>query len=688
MKNSPSASARCTPSPDGQDDASLDLIAAAFAEVDLSDDELTSLLAGAENRHVLAGTVIANEGDDGACFVVRAGLLSLARVHNGVERIVGTAAAGDVVGSETLRAETVAPFGSAVVATSDVDLLALDAAAVRRLIDDNPAFARLVRDRAERALLEQLVRATTSFDGVSSADLRALVQSVERRRVAAGEAIVVQGDDADEAFVIVEGAVDVIDESTQRVLATLRNGALFGETALINEDHRNATVRAHDDTALLVLRREPFLNIVRSNTTAKSRMIDLLNSRDRPLRRATIEVTRQIASDGSEIAVLKNPLTHSYFRLAGESVFLWERFDGTHTIRDLATALFMERHLFAPHVVIDTVRNLRSRGFVESNSSFTAEGVADDDAGASPFDRFARAAQRALTATAHFHDVDAAFGTIYRAVARPLFTWPAAAIMAVIALAGMVFFALATPHAVAVLWTPHGFVSFALLLLPAYALLIVLHELGHGLAVKAVGRSVESVGVGWYWFGPIAFVDTSDAWAATRMQRVLVSASGLVMNLLLAAIASTIAFTVHQSIVAVAAWQFALTAYIGVIENLNPLLEFDGYYMLVDLLDRPNLRRQSLGWMGTHLRDLVRRPSVVHGHGIEFAYAIGAFGYIIFAAGQSLLFYHFVGEQRLAHIIPAHLAAIIAWVFPIVLAAAAFAALLAEMRRVTGVAAR
>jgi len=688
MKNSPSASARFAPRPDGIDDASLDLIAAAFAGCDLSHEELSSLLAGSADRHVPAGTVIANEGDDGACFVVRTGLLSLTRVHNGVERVVGTAAAGDVVGGETLLAETIAPFGSSVVATSDAGLLALDAAALRRTIDDNPAVARLVRDRAERALLEQLVRATTSFDGVSSADLRTLVQSAERRRVAAGEAIVMQGDAADEAFVVVEGAVDVIDESTQRVLATLKNGALFGETALINEDHRNATVRAHDDTALLVLRREPFLNIVRSNATAKSRMIDLLNSRDRPMRNAAIEVTRQTASDGSEIAVLKNPLEHTYFRLSGEGVFLWERFDGTHTIRDLATALFTERHLFAPHVVIDTVRNLRSRGFVQSNSSFTEERVADDDAATSRFDRFTRAAQRALTTTVHFHDVDAAFGALYRAAARPLFTWPAAAIMAVFALAGMVCFALATPHAVAVLWTPRGFVSFALLLLPVYALLIVLHELGHGLAVKAVGRSVESVGVGWYWFGPIAFVDTSDAWAATRMQRILVSVAGLVTNLLLAAIASMIAFTVPEPIVAVAAWQFALTAYIGVIENLNPLLEFDGYYILVDLLDRPNLRRQSLHWMGTHLRDLVRRPSVVNGHGIEFAYAVGAFCYIVFAAGQSLLFYHFVGQQRLAHIIPAPIAAIIAWVFPVVLAIAAFATLLAEMRRVSRVAAR
>jgi CRP-like cAMP-binding protein len=249
MKNSPGVSAAgFAPAADVIDDASLDLTARAFAGCDLSRDELSSLLAGSEDHHVLAGTVIAKEGDDGACFVVRTGLLSLTCVRNGVERIVGTAAAGDVVGGDTLLGETIVPFGSSVVAASDADLVALDASAVRRTIDDNPAFARLVRDRSERALLEQLVRATTSFDGVSSADLRTLLQSVERRRVAAGEAIVMQGDDADEAFVVVEGAVDVIDESTHRVLATLRTGALFGETALINEDHRNATVRAHDDT--------------------------------------------------------------------------------------------------------------------------------------------------------------------------------------------------------------------------------------------------------------------------------------------------------------------------------------------------------------------------------------------------------------------------------------------------------
>ena len=96
------------------------------------------------------------------------------------------------------------------------------------------------------------------------------------------------------------------------------------------------------------------------------------------------------------------------------------------------------------------------------------------------------------------------------------------------------------------------------MLIPAYALLIILHECAHGLAVKAIGRKVESVGIGWYWFGPVAFVDTSDAWAGTRAQRILVSAAGPIANLLLAAFASGVACWAPSPAITIAAWQFAL----------------------------------------------------------------------------------------------------------------------------------
>jgi CRP-like cAMP-binding protein/Zn-dependent protease len=538
----------------------------------------------------------------------------------------------------------------------------------------------VVAGRAELALLERLVRATTSFDGVPSEELRDLLRTVHRVEMPAGARIVAQGEAAEDAYVVVSGRVEVIDEGPERVLATLGQGALFGEAALVGNSTRNATVRALEKTVLLVLARAPLLDLVSSNAAVKSRMIDLFNSRDRPKRSAGIEEHRQRGTDGAPVVVLKNPARQKYLRLSGDSLFVWERCDGSTTIRDLATALFSERQRFAPATIVSVLAHLRAEGFLQPNMAFEATRI--DRQPLNAVDRIFTQAKRLLTASAHYDAVDPVFAAMFRRAGFAFFTRPGAIITGLLCLAGMALFARSTANVTPQLWTHHGAGTFFALLVPAYALLIILHECGHGLAVKAIGRKVESVGIGWYWFGPIAFVDTSDAWAGTRAERILVSAAGPIANLLLAAAASAVACWARSPAIAIAAWQFALIAYVGCIQNLNPLLEFDGYYILVDLLERPNLRRDSLRWLGSELPQLRRRRSRIRGHVIECSYALGAVLYIGFAATQSAVLYHAVGQARLATLVPGYLAAYLAWILPLVITAIATAALLGEMRKV------
>jgi hypothetical protein len=54
--------------------------------------------------------------------------------------------------------------------------------------------------------------------------------------------------------------------------------------------------------------------------------------------------------------------------------------------------------------------------------------------------------------------------------------------------------------------------------------------------VKAFGREVHRAGVGWYWFGPIAFVDTTDMWLDGPRKRILVSCAGPAADLVLGGI--------------------------------------------------------------------------------------------------------------------------------------------------------
>jgi len=638
-----------------------------------------AIAAAANERHLPAGTVIVEEGGGRACFVVAGGQVTLQQAVHKAAHIVGTLGPGDMIGADAFLSVERKQTATAV-ATSDVDVLELDAPSFQRLLEESPRLRQLVAARAERAQIERLIRATRSFEDVTSQEMNGLLRSVERRVVEPGTQIVMQGESGSEAYVIADGHVEVIDESTQRNLATLGRGALFGEAALLSDITRNASVRASEKTTLLVLARDPLLDVLSKNASAKARMLDLLNSRDRPLRAVDIEVHRQTGADGIEFAVLKNPAHHTYLRLSGDGLFLWDRSNGTNTVRDLMTALFSERRHFAPQEVVNTIQHLRAQGFLKANAPFRDADKPSDSV--TPAGRLLNASLRALTATAHFDNVDPMFAALYRAIGPAFFTRPAALVMGLLALAGIVLFALSAKKAIALLWTPHGFIWFFALALPAYAVLIVLHEIGHGLGVKAIGRKVESIGIGWYWFGPIAFVDTSDAWVGTRAQRILVSASGLAVNLLLGAIASAIAFWASSPWGTLAAWQFALAAYIGFVENLNPLLEFDGYYILVDILDRPNLRHQSLRWLGSEFHRVCRKPQLVRGHVVECTYAIGAILYIFFAAAQSTVMYHLVGQQRLAHFMPAAVASALAWVLPIGLAAVALIALFAEIRKI------
>ena len=304
-----------------------------------------------------------------ACFVIERGTIAFEQRNGDKAQIVGTAGPGDFVGCMPL-ANAGSADETAAVASSDVVAFELDRRLLQKIIGDDPEIRARVASRAEITLLERLVRATTSFDAVPSAELRDLLRTVRRMDVSAGARIVVQDEAANDAYVVVSGRVEVVDEDTERALATLGRGALFGEAALLGNSTRNATVRAVEETSLLVLGRAPLLDLVSKNATVKARMMDLLNSRDRPKRSAGIEEHRQRGADGAPVVVLKNIAQRKFLRLSGDSLFVWERCDGATTIRDLATALFSERHRFAPATIVSVLAHLRAEGFLQPNVVF------------------------------------------------------------------------------------------------------------------------------------------------------------------------------------------------------------------------------------------------------------------------------------------------------------------------------
>jgi putative peptide zinc metalloprotease protein len=134
----------------------------------------------------------------------------------------------------------------------------------------------------------------------------------------------------------------------------------------------------------------------------------------------------------------------------------------------------------------------------------------------------------------------------------------------------------------------------------AYPLIKALHELGHGLAVRRWGGEVHDVGFTLFVLVPVPYVDASAASAFTRRaQRAVVSAIGIMVELFIAALAFYVWLNVQPGWVRDTAFVVMLIAAISTLAfNGNPLLRFDGYHLLCDLLDLPNLDSRSRAWWG------------------------------------------------------------------------------------------
>ena len=147
---------------------------------------------------------------------------------------------------------------------------------------------------------------------------------------------------------------------------------------------------------------------------------------------------------------------------------------------------------------------------------------------------------------------------------------------------------------------PHNLVLLAL----TFPLVKLLHELGHACATRAWGGEVHEMGVMLLVLMPVPYVDATaaSAFRETR-RRVVVGAAGMMVETFVAALALFVWLQAEPGTLRAMLYDVLLIAGIStVLFNGNPLLRFDGYYILADLLQMPNLRQRGTQYL-THLVD-------------------------------------------------------------------------------------
>ncbi len=163
----------------------------------------------------------------------------------------------------------------------------------------------------------------------------------------------------------------------------------------------------------------------------------------------------------------------------------------------------------------------------------------------------------------------------------------------------------------------------------------VLHEFGHALTCKRFGGEVHEMGFMFILFTPYLFCNVSDSWLATKRQRIAVTSAGILVELFLASAAVWLWLNTQPGLFHQMCFNTMFLCSVStVLFNANPLMKFDGYYIMADLLEIPNLRAKSnafvTAWAQRVLlgvRQATRGPAN-HETGPWFGvYAVAAYAY-------------------------------------------------------------
>lgn len=306
--------------------------------------------------------------------------------------------------------------------------------------------------------------------------------------------------------------------------------------------------------------------------------------------------------------VVKNPRTGKYFNVGVQEFFLLGQLDGCHAEAAICTA-FEQR--FGEPLPVDDLREFlamaESRGLLLPAGSAPGAGTQRDaTADAGDDDRTIYSSRQSI-----FHyrislfDPDRLFSWLaphLRFVwTRTFFVLSATAIVAAAGLNWLNRSELISQLPDKIAW------PIVLSMWSAVILVTLLHEFAHGLTCKHYGGEVHEVGFLLLFFTPCFFCNISDAWLfPEKSKRAWVSLAGSYFDLCLWAGASFAwRLTPLDTLPNYIAWVVLSVCSARIFFNFNPLMKLDGYYLLSDLLEAPNLSRRGAEYSMACLRWLL-----------------------------------------------------------------------------------
>ncbi len=325
----------------------------------------------------------------------------------------------------------------------------------------------------------------------------------------------------------------------------------------------------------------------------------LASGATRPLR---MRMRRDLAVDrhtylGRDYWVVKDRLAQKYYRFEEEEFALLEMLDGNASLQDIQAAF--ERR-FAPQKI--TTREVHQLVSMLHRSALVVSDAAGQ--GRQLYKRHVAATRRqrlgaftnVLCIRFKGFDPDRLLTTMNR-YAGWLFSIPCLLIGLILAASAALLIGVQFD----VFWSRMpGFQAFFaaenwIWLSLTLALTKILHEFGHGLACKRLGGECHEMGLMMLVLTPCLYCNVSDSWMlSNKWQRAAIGAAGMYVEIVLAAFCTFVWWFTHPGLLNHLCFNVMFVCSVStLLFNANPLLRYDGYYILSDLIEIPNLRQKA-----------------------------------------------------------------------------------------------
>jgi putative peptide zinc metalloprotease protein len=341
------------------------------------------------------------------------------------------------------------------------------------------------------------------------------------------------------------------------------------------------------------------ITIMRNHTRYRFR--DRRNSKKRlEMAEACVQLRSdiEILPEANGGVIVKDPLTHGFYRFTPVQASVLEHLDGQQDLQSIASIVSLKHETeVLEEQLKDFMGKLQALLLLDHPYCWAKlEGSARK--------KRHRILHNLLFIKIHAFNPDALLGNLeqkLRFCFSPVFaamSWSAVIIALIVSI-------LNWESLFVSLGTIFSLYSIPLIVIIVFAI-ITIHEFAHGLALKHFGGKVDEMGFMVLYFIPAFYCNVSDAWMLKKRERILVSFAGGYVQFLIWALA-TICWRFLAIETPASRVCLITIAFCGIqtFLNFNPLIRLDGYYMLSDFLEIPNLRPKAIACVKNRIKSLL-----------------------------------------------------------------------------------